>query len=82
MTPKNLSKMNSERCQILANRLKRQKGQLERVSSDQILENVLNAAMAAYDPHSNYFAPVQTTEMQIQSTLELVGIGGVDSARL
>lgn len=61
--------------QILANRLKRQKGQLERVSSDQILENVLNAAMAAYDPHSNYFAPVQTTEMQIQSTLELVGIG-------
>ena len=61
--------------QILANRLKRQKGQLERVSSDQILETVLNAAMAAYDPHSNYFAPVQTTEMQIQSTLELVGIG-------
>lgn len=61
--------------QVLVNRLKRQQGQLERITSDQILENMLNAAMAAYDPHSNYFAPVQATEMQIQSTLELVGIG-------
>ncbi len=61
--------------QVLANRLKRQQGQLTRITSDQILESMLNAAMAAYDPHSNYFAPVQATEMQIQSTLELVGIG-------
>lgn len=61
--------------QILASRLKRQQAQLSRVNSDQILETMLNAAMAAYDPHSNYFAPVQATEMQIQSTLELVGIG-------
>lgn len=61
--------------QVLANRLKRQQGQLERINSDQIVESMLNAAMAAYDPHSNYFAPVQATEMQIQSTLELVGIG-------
>lgn len=61
--------------QILANRLKRQKDQLERISSDQILESILNSAMASYDPHSNYFAPVQATEMKIQSTLELVGIG-------
>lgn len=61
--------------QVLANRLKRQQGQIERINSDQILESMLNAAMATYDPHSNYFAPVQATEMQIQSTLELVGIG-------
>lgn len=61
--------------QVLANRLKRQKGQLDRINSDQIMETMLNAAMAAYDPHSNYFAPVQATEMQIQSSLELVGIG-------
>lgn len=61
--------------QILASRLKRQQGQLARINGDQILETILNAAMGAYDPHSTYFAPVQATEMQIQSTLELVGIG-------
>lgn len=61
--------------EVLANRLKRQQAQLSRITNDQILENILNAAMATYDPHSNYFAPVQTTEMQIQSNLELVGIG-------
>lgn len=61
--------------EILANRLKRQKAQLDRLTSDQILEHILNSAMASYDPHSNYFAPIQATEMQIQSSLELVGIG-------
>ena len=61
--------------EVLAQRLKRQKAQLERVDSDQIVETMLNAAMAAYDPHSNYFAPVQANELQIQSSLELVGIG-------
>lgn len=61
--------------EVLANRLKRQQGQLERINSDQVLENILNSAMASYDPHSNYFAPIQATEMQIQSSLELVGIG-------
>lgn len=61
--------------QVLAQRLQRQYGQLQRIDSDQIVETILNAAMAAYDPHSNYFAPVQANEMQIQSTLELVGIG-------
>lgn len=61
--------------EILANRLNRQKGQLDRITSDQVMETILNAATSAYDPHSLYFAPVQATEMQIQSTLELVGIG-------
>lgn len=61
--------------EILANRLNRQKGQLDRITSDQVMETILNAATSSYDPHSLYFAPVQATEMQIQSTLELVGIG-------
>ncbi|MFW2176899.1 MULTISPECIES: carboxy terminal-processing peptidase [unclassified Moraxella] len=60
---------------VLASRLKRQQAQMARITSDQIMETVLNSAMATYDPHSNYFAPVQATEMQIQSSLELVGIG-------
>lgn len=61
--------------QILANRVKRQQGQLERRNTDQRVEVLLNAAMAVYDPHSNYFAPTQATEVQIQNSLELVGIG-------
>lgn len=61
--------------EILASRLNRQKGQLDRITSDQVMETILNAATSVYDPHSLYFAPVQANEMQIQSTLELVGIG-------
>lgn len=61
--------------EILANRLNRQKGQMDRITSDQVMETIINAAMGAYDPHSLYFAPAQANEIQIQSTLELVGIG-------
>lgn len=61
--------------QILANRVKRQQGQMARRNTDQRVESLLNAAMAAYDPHSSYFAPTQATEIQIQNSLELVGIG-------
>lgn len=39
------------------------------------METILNTAMMTYDPHSNYFAPVQASEMQIQSNLQLEGIG-------
>ncbi len=61
--------------EVLLSRLNRQKGQLDRINNDQIMENLLNSAMSVYDPHSNYFAPIQANEMQIQSSLELVGIG-------
>lgn len=61
--------------EILTNRLNRQEAQLKRLKSDEIMEGILNSAMQAYDPHSNYFAPVQANEMQIQSSLQLEGIG-------
>lgn len=61
--------------EVLLNRLKRHKGQFDRINNDQIMETILNAAMSVYDPHSNYFAPIQANEIQIQSSLELVGIG-------
>lgn len=61
--------------EILLNRIKRQQGQLERIKNDEIMETILNTAMMTYDPHSNYFAPVQANEMQIQSNLQLEGIG-------
>ncbi len=61
--------------EILLNRINRQKQQLGRLKNDEIMEGILNAAMMAYDPHSNYYAPVQANEMQIQSNLQLEGIG-------
>lgn len=60
---------------ILLNRINRQQGQLARIKNDEIMETILNTAMMTYDPHSNYFAPVQANEMQIQSNLQLEGIG-------
>ena len=61
--------------EILLNRLSRQQGQMKRLKDDEIMETVLNTAMLTYDPHSNYYAPVQATELQIQSSLQLEGIG-------
>lgn len=61
--------------EILLNRINRQQGQLARIKNDEIMETILNTAMTTYDPHSNYFAPVQANEMQIQSNLQLEGIG-------
>lgn len=61
--------------EILKRRLERQEAQLARLKGDEIMEQILNSAMLAYDPHSNYFAPVQANEMQIQSNLQLEGIG-------
>lgn len=61
--------------EILLNRIDRQQKQLARLKNDEIMEGILNAAMMAYDPHSNYYAPVQANEMQIQSNLQLEGIG-------
>lgn len=61
--------------EILLNRLNRQQEQLARLKDDEIMETILNTAMMTYDPHSNYFAPVQASEMQVQSNLQLEGIG-------
>ena len=61
--------------EILLNRLSRQQEQFTRLTDDEIMETVLNTAMLTYDPHSNYYAPIQANELQIQSSLQLEGIG-------
>ena len=61
--------------EILLNRLSRQQEQLARLKDDEIMETILNTAMLTYDPHSNYYAPIQANELQIQSSLQLEGIG-------
>lgn len=61
--------------ETMRKRLNRQYQQLQRTRSDRVLESFLNAALAAYDPHSNYFAPVEAMELNRQTTLQLEGIG-------
>ncbi|MFZ3192835.1 MAG: carboxy terminal-processing peptidase [Moraxellaceae bacterium] len=61
--------------ETLQKRYQRQLERMSRVKSDRVLELVLNAAMATYDPHSNYYAPVEAMEMNRQTTLALEGIG-------
>ncbi len=61
--------------ETLKRRYQRQSEQVARLKSDRALETVLNAALATYDPHSNYFAPVEAMEMNRQTTLSLIGIG-------
>ena len=39
------------------------------------MESILDAAAIAYDPHSNYYAPIQAQDIQIQNSLQLEGIG-------
>lgn len=61
--------------ETLTRRYTRQGEQVARINSDRAVETVLNAALATYDPHSNYFAPVEAMEMNRQTTLQLIGIG-------
>lgn len=48
---------------------------IKRTKSDDVLDKTLNALLATYDPHSNYFPPIDAIEMNRQSSLQLEGIG-------
>ena len=61
--------------ETLKKRFNRKLQQISRLKSDRVLEGFLNAALATYDPHSSYFAPVEAMEMNRQTTLQLEGIG-------
>ncbi|AOA59322.1 carboxy terminal-processing peptidase [Acinetobacter larvae] len=61
--------------QTLTKRYTRQLQRIERLKSDDVLDKTLNAMMATYDPHSNYFPPIDAMELNRQTTLQLEGIG-------
>ena len=61
--------------QTLTKRYTRQLERISRIKSDDVLEKTLNAMLATYDPHSNYFPPVDAMELNRQTTLQLEGIG-------
>lgn len=59
----------------LTKRYTRQLERVGRLKSDQILDKILNSMLATYDPHSNYYPPVDAMELNRQTTLQLEGIG-------
>ncbi|KWQ04525.1 peptidase S41 [Acinetobacter harbinensis] len=61
--------------QTLTKRYTRQLERITRVKSDDVLDKTLNAMLLTYDPHSNYFPPVDAMELNRQTTLQLEGIG-------
>ncbi|OTG83989.1 carboxy terminal-processing peptidase [Acinetobacter sp. ANC 4648] len=61
--------------QMLTKRYTRQLERIGRTKSDDVLERILNAMTLTYDPHSNYFPPVDAMELNRQTTLQLEGIG-------
>ncbi|EPP3770891.1 carboxy terminal-processing peptidase [Acinetobacter baumannii] len=61
--------------QTLTKRYTRQLERISRVKSDDVLDKTLNAMLATYDPHSNYYLPIDAIELNRQTTLQLEGIG-------
>ncbi|USA52162.1 carboxy terminal-processing peptidase [Acinetobacter sp. C32I] len=61
--------------QTLTKRYTRQLERIGRVKSDDVLDKTLNAMLATYDPHSNYYPPIDAMELNRQTTLQLEGIG-------
>lgn len=61
--------------QTLTKRYTRQLERMSRIKSDDVLDKTLNAMTLTYDPHSNYFPPVDAMELNRQTTLQLEGIG-------
>jgi carboxyl-terminal processing protease len=61
--------------QTLTKRYTRQLERIGRVKSDDVLDKTLNAMLATYDPHSNYYPPAEAAELNRQMTLKLIGIG-------
>ena len=61
--------------QTLTKRYTRQAERIMRLKSDDVLDKTLNAMLLTYDPHSNYFPPIDAMELNRQTTLQLEGIG-------
>ncbi|HDK9097785.1 TPA: carboxy terminal-processing peptidase [Acinetobacter baumannii] len=61
--------------QTLTKRYTRQLERISRVKSDDVLDKTLNAMLTTYDPHSNYYPPIDAIELNRQTTLQLEGIG-------
>jgi len=68
-------KNNEEIVQILTQRYRRQANRAAKMTDDDAFEIYMNALLALYDPHSNFFGPRIAKNFNIDMSLKLVGIG-------
>ncbi len=67
--------------EILGKRYSKALESLDKVKSEDVFENFMNAYTMAIDPHSNYFGVRASEEFDISMKLSLVGIGAVLSTK-
>lgn len=64
-----------EAVDTLTKRYERVLMRIDQIKGDEVFEALMNAYAAVYDPHTNYFSPVNTEENRIQMSLSYDGIG-------
>ncbi len=64
-----------EAVDTLTKRYERVLTRIDQIKADEVFEALMNAYAVVYDPHTNYFSPVNTEENRIQMSLSYDGIG-------
>ncbi len=64
-----------ETSELLRKRYERSLKDAERIKSDEVFENLMNAYARTFDPHSSYFSARNSEEYRIQMSLSYEGIG-------
>ncbi len=65
----------TEAAEVLRKRYRRVLARLDKISSEDVFEALMNAYASTYDPHSNYFSPRSSEEYRIQMSMSYEGIG-------
>jgi carboxyl-terminal processing protease len=63
--------------EVLLKRYRSQKQRAEQAKSEDVFQTYVNALTAEFDPHTQYFSPVNAESFQINMSLSLEGIGAV-----
>lgn len=60
---------------VLTKRYDRFQGNVAKYNSNDVFEMFMNSVTEAFDPHTNYFTPLNAEDFQMQSSKSLEGIG-------
>lgn len=60
---------------VLTKRYERFRGNVAKYNSNDVFEMFMNSVTEAFDPHTNYFTPLNAEDFQMQSSKSLEGIG-------
>ncbi len=61
--------------EVLTTRYERFKSNVEKYNSNDVFEMFMNSVTEAFDPHTNYFTPLNAEDFEMQSKKSLEGIG-------